>query len=120
MVQIQRPHCRSNNVFKTMMGKAKQAAASFGGGFAEGLVKAVADNLIMDGAGRLVPKFGKSLAALAPVEYHNGMYWGSGFMIHQCCAPATIGAYDTDNNSFHILIRKDGKDYRWAEPAISL
>lgn len=49
------------------------------------------------------------------IEYHSGMYWGSGFMAHQCCDPATVWAYDTDNNSFYIWIRKDGKDYWWAE-----
>lgn len=49
------------------------------------------------------------------IEYGKGMYWGSGFMAHQCCDPATVWAYDTDNNSFYVWIRKDNKDYWWSE-----
>lgn len=49
------------------------------------------------------------------IEYSKGMYWGSGFMVHQCCDPATVWAYDTGNNSFYVWIRIDGKDYWWSE-----
>lgn len=49
------------------------------------------------------------------IEYTKGMYWGSAFMAHQCCDPATVWAYDTDNNSFYVWIRKDNKDYWWSE-----
>ena len=49
------------------------------------------------------------------MEYSKGMYWGSGYMAHQCCDPATVWAYDTHNDSFYIWIRKDGKDYWWSE-----
>ncbi|MBD5367184.1 MAG: hypothetical protein HDR82_09350 [Bacteroides sp.] len=49
------------------------------------------------------------------IEYSKGMFYGSGFMAHQCCDPATVWAYDTDNNSFYVWIRKDGKDYWWSE-----
>ncbi len=49
------------------------------------------------------------------IEYTKSMYWGSGFMAHQCCDPAAIWAYDTDNNSFYVWIRKDGKDFWWSE-----
>ena len=49
------------------------------------------------------------------IEYTKGMYWGSGFMAHQCCDPATIWAYDSYNESFYIWIRKDDRDYWWSE-----
>ncbi|MGM9851305.1 MAG: hypothetical protein ACI306_04095 [Muribaculaceae bacterium] len=49
------------------------------------------------------------------IEYSKGMFYGSGFMAHQCCDPATVWAYDTHSNSFYIWIRKDGKDYWWSE-----
>lgn len=50
-----------------------------------------------------------------PLEYHNRMYWGSGFMAHLCCDPAAIWAYDTSANAFYIWIRKDGRDHWWSE-----
>ena len=49
------------------------------------------------------------------IEYSKGMFYGSGFMAHQCCDPATVWAYDTDNNSFYIWIRMDNSDYWWSE-----
>ncbi|MBD5210779.1 MAG: hypothetical protein HDS54_04235 [Barnesiella sp.] len=49
------------------------------------------------------------------IEYTKGMYWGSAFVAHQCCDPATVWAYDTDNNKFYVWIRKDGRDYWWSE-----
>lgn len=49
------------------------------------------------------------------IEYTKGMFYGSGYMAHECCDPATVWAYDTDNNSFYVWIRKDGKDYWWSE-----
>lgn len=49
------------------------------------------------------------------IEYSREMFYGSGFMAHQCCDPATIWAYDTDNNAFYIWIREDGKDRWWSE-----
>lgn len=49
------------------------------------------------------------------MEYSKGMFWGSGFMAHQCCDPATVWAYDTHNDSFYVWIRKDGRDYWWSE-----
>lgn len=49
------------------------------------------------------------------IEYSKGMYWGSGFMAHQCCDPATVWAYDTDNDCYYIWIRKDDRDYWWSE-----
>lgn len=50
-----------------------------------------------------------------PFEYRMGMFCGAGFMAHQCCDLATVWAYDTDNNSFYIWIRKDSQDYWWSE-----
>lgn len=49
------------------------------------------------------------------IEYSKGMFYGSGFMAHQCCDPATVWAYDTHSNSFYIWIRKDDRDYWWSE-----
>lgn len=49
------------------------------------------------------------------IEYTKAMYWGSGFVAHECCDPATVWAYDSDNDSFYVWIRKDGKDYWWSE-----
>lgn len=49
------------------------------------------------------------------IEYGRGMFSGSGFMAHQCCDPAAVWAYDTDNNSFYVWIRKDDRDYWWSE-----
>lgn len=49
------------------------------------------------------------------IEYSKGMFWGSGFMAHQCCDPATVWAYDTYSNSFYVWIRKDDRDYWWSE-----
>lgn len=49
------------------------------------------------------------------IEYTKGMYWGSAFVAHQCCDPAVVWAYDTDNNSFYVWIRKDNKDYWWSD-----
>lgn len=49
------------------------------------------------------------------IEYSKGMFWGSGFMAHQCCDPATVWAYDTDNNSFYVWIRQNGQDFWWSE-----
>lgn len=49
------------------------------------------------------------------IEYTKGMYWGSAFMAHQCCDPATVWAYDADYDLFYVWIRKDGKDYWWSE-----
>lgn len=49
------------------------------------------------------------------IEYTNGMFWGSGFMAHQCCDPAAVWAYDSYSDSFYIWICKDGKDYWWSE-----
>lgn len=69
MAQVKCPHCNSNNVAKTIKGRVAKGAASFGGGFVEGVIKEVANGLLFDGAGRFIPKFGESLASLAPVEY---------------------------------------------------
>lgn len=49
------------------------------------------------------------------IQYSKSMFWGSGYMAHQCCDPATVWAYDTDNNSFYVWIRQDGQDYWWSE-----
>lgn len=49
------------------------------------------------------------------IEYAKGMYWGSAFVAHQCCDPATVWAYDADNNAFYVWIRKDDRDYWWSE-----
>ena len=49
------------------------------------------------------------------IEYTKAMYWGSGFVAHECCDPATVWAYDSDNDSFYVWIRKDGQDYWWSE-----
>lgn len=49
------------------------------------------------------------------IEYSKGMFYGSGYRTHECCDPATVWAYDTDNNSFYIWIRRDGKDSWWSE-----
>ncbi len=49
------------------------------------------------------------------IEYTKGMYWGSAFMAHQCCDPATVWAYDSDNDKFYIWILKDDRDYWWSE-----
>lgn len=49
------------------------------------------------------------------MEYSNGMFYGSGFMAHQCCDPATVWAYDTYNNSFYVWILKDNREYWWSE-----
>lgn len=49
------------------------------------------------------------------IEYSKGMFWGSGFMAHQCCDPATVWAYDTYSNTFYVWIRKDDRDYWWSE-----
>lgn len=78
-----------------MIGKVTQGAASFAGGFIEGTTKAVANELVFDGAGRLVPKFGQSLAALAPVEY----------VCHACdCLFKTT--FYTDGNIKEIALKK--------------
>ncbi len=50
-----------------------------------------------------------------PVEYSKGMYWGAGFMAHQCCDPAAVWAYDTQANSFYVWVLKDGGDHWWSE-----
>lgn len=49
-----------------------------------------------------------------PIEYRDGMYWSSGFMAHQCCDPAALWAYDSYCNYFYVWIRKDGRDFWWA------
>lgn len=49
------------------------------------------------------------------IEYSKGMFYGSGFMAHQCCDPATVWAYDTYSNTFYVWIRKDDRDYWWSE-----
>lgn len=49
------------------------------------------------------------------MEYSKGMFYGSGYMAHQCCDPATVWAYDTDNNAFYIWIRRDDNDRWWSE-----
>lgn len=49
------------------------------------------------------------------IEYSKGMFWGSGFMAHQCCDPATVWAFDTYSNTFYVWIRKDDRDYWWSE-----
>lgn len=69
MAQVQCPHCKSNNVSKTVKGNVVQTAASFGGGFVEGVVKESANELLFEGAGKFVPKFGNKLASYAPIEY---------------------------------------------------
>ena len=48
-------------------------------------------------------------------EYHYSMFWGSGFMAHECCDPAAVWAYDTNNNSFYIWMRENGSDRWWSE-----
>ena len=50
-----------------------------------------------------------------PIEYAKGMFWSYGFMPHQCCDPVAIWAYDTQNNSFYVWIRKNDRDYWWSE-----
>lgn len=51
------------------------------------------------------------------IEYSKGMFWGSGFMAHQCCDPDTVWAYDTDNNSFYfyVWILFNGNNRWWSE-----
>lgn len=49
------------------------------------------------------------------IEYTKAMFWGSGFVAHECCDPATLWAYDSDNDSFYVWIRQDGQDYWWSE-----
>lgn len=49
------------------------------------------------------------------IQYSKSIFWGSGYMAHQYCDPATVWAYDTDNNSFYVWIRQDGQDYWWSE-----
>lgn len=49
------------------------------------------------------------------IEYRRGMYWGSGYKAHECCDPAVVWAYDTDNNSFYVWIRNNGHDNWWSE-----
>lgn len=49
------------------------------------------------------------------IEYSKGMYWGSGYVAHECCDPAVVWAYDTNNDSFYVWIRKDDHDYWWSE-----
>lgn len=49
------------------------------------------------------------------IEYSKGMFYGSGFMAHQCCDPATVWAYDTDSNVFYVWIRQDDKERWWSE-----
>ncbi len=50
-----------------------------------------------------------------PIEYTGGMFWASGFMVHQCCDPAVLWAYDSDTNTFYVWVRKDDRDYWWSE-----
>ncbi len=50
-----------------------------------------------------------------PIEYRHGMFWGSGFMAHQCCNPAAVWAYDANNNTFYIWIRDASEEYWWSE-----
>lgn len=69
MTQVQCPNCSSINVCKTTVGSVTRGAAALGGAVAEGALKAVANAYLFEGAGRLIPKFGGSLACLASVEY---------------------------------------------------
>lgn len=66
---VQCPNCRSTNVVKTTTGKVTERAAAFGAGMVVGVTKVAANNLLFEGAGRLIPNFSQSLASLAPVEY---------------------------------------------------
>lgn len=69
MAQVQCPHCKSNNVSKTVKGNVIQTAASFGGGFVEGVVEESANVILFEGAGKFVPQFGNKLASYAPIEF---------------------------------------------------
>lgn len=66
---IKCPHCGQATVATTTKGSVSNVAAHFGGGFAEGAAKALANDLLFDGAGAFVPKFGNKLANLVPLEY---------------------------------------------------
>lgn len=49
------------------------------------------------------------------IEYRKRMYCGSGYMAHQCCDPAVVWAYDTDNDSFYVWMLQDGVYNWWSE-----
>ena len=80
--------------------------------FNEACVKARLINMMGDTSYAFLKKIYQTQG---DIEYTKGMCLGSGYMAHQCCDPATVWAYDTDNNSFYVWIRKDGQDYWWSE-----
>lgn len=49
------------------------------------------------------------------IEYRKGMYYGTAFKAHECCDPATVWAYDVNEDVFYVWIRKDSRDYWWSE-----
>lgn len=68
MAKLRCPHCGSDLIVSTTKGSIIKNAAEFGGVVLDGVVKTVANNVLFEGAGRLIPKVGQGLANMVSEE----------------------------------------------------